>query len=99
MFFSHTAATAAVAAAVFWGAFCWNADGLFRGWFSGMRRKRFYAVNLSRVNGEKKKNDITHFQISALTFQMHTDVQGEGDMRKETDAKHRSITEEQNTYA
>ncbi len=52
LFFSHAAAAAA---GVFWGALCWNADGLFRGWFSGMRRKCFYAVNLSRVNRKKEK--------------------------------------------
>jgi len=55
LFFSHTATAAAAAAGVFWGALCWNADGLFRGWFSGMRRKCFYAVNLSRVNRKKEK--------------------------------------------
>ncbi len=55
LFFSHaaTAAAAAASAGVFWGALCWNADGLFRGWFSGMHRKCFYAVNLSRVNRKK----------------------------------------------
>ncbi len=84
LFFSHTATAAAAAAGVFWGALCWNADGLFRGWFSGMHRKCFYAVNLSRVNRKKENNYITHFQIPTHALQKHAHAntnEGEGDMQ------------------
>lgn len=76
-------------AAVFWGALCRNAGRVW-GWFSGMRRKRFYIVDLCQTNRKKGKN-ITHFEAHAHTIACPRALKykwGTG-KQENTDAKHR----------